>query len=97
MNAETPCMIEPGFDWTSFALGFVAALGLIFLLRFRASKRARGDLAAPPSAPVQIPQKLQAQVRLLKAEGREIEAIKLVRRAIGCDLKAAKDAVGQLR
>jgi ribosomal protein L7/L12 len=45
---------------------------------------------------VQIPGDVKQTVLKLRAEGRTIEAIKLVRERTGCDLQAAKIAVEQL-
>ena len=85
----------------AFGTGFSVALLLVLLLRWR--KGRRGDLAAPTEAAVKaqlmggVPPVMRAQVSHLIAEGRNIEAIKLVREKTGCDLKAAKDAVDALR
>jgi large subunit ribosomal protein L7/L12 len=92
---------DGGYDWTAFASGFGVALLLGLLLRWR--KGRRKDLIAPSQAEVTvrlaagIPGEIRAQTLRLKAEGRSIEAIKLVRERTGCDLKAAKDAVDALR
>jgi ribosomal protein L7/L12 len=94
-------MMEQGYDWAAFGTGFGVALLLVLLLRWR--KGGRSDLAAPTEAAVKaqlmggVPSVMRAQVLQMKAEGRNIEAIKLVREKTGCDLKATKDAVDALR
>jgi hypothetical protein len=83
--------------WMSFAAGFAGALALIIFLRWRRRSRAATlDLGPRPAPPALAPD-VRAQVRRLKADGRAIDAIKLVRSRTGCDLKAAKDAVDALR
>ncbi len=95
-------MIEQGYDWMAFATGFGAALLLLFLLGWRRRGR-RTDLTRPTDSAVKaqlaagIPPEIRAQVLRMKAEGRSIEAIKLLRERMGVDLKAAKDAVDGLR
>jgi ribosomal protein L7/L12 len=94
-------MTGTGYDWTAFATGFGIALLLTALLRWR--KGRRSDLTAPTDAAVKaqlaagLPSEIRSQVLRLKAEGKTIEAIKLVGERTGCDLKAAKDAVDGLR
>ena len=81
-------------DWTSFALGVVAGFALCFLLLRR--KR----LQAPPVQPLQsieLPPDLKSLVLLYRADGRLIEAIKLVRERTGCDLRTAKYLVEHIR
>lgn len=88
------------FDWTAFALGFAAALALAAILRFRRVRRSQGDLTKPPRFPPQfsdLSPELRSQILLLKAEGRVIEAIKLVRERTGQGLKEAKDIVEAVR
>jgi ribosomal protein L7/L12 len=87
-------MPESGIDWFSFALGFIAAIALFAVIRRR---KHRVDLDAPPALPVDLPGELKAVVLKYRAEGRTIEAIKLVRERTGCDLKSAKDYVDRLR
>ena len=92
-------MFEAGYDWSAFALGFGAALLLALVIRWRAANRRRQDMTAPPkfaqTQPV-LSEELKRKVRLLRAQGRLIEAIKLVREATGLGLKEAKDAVEAL-
>lgn len=95
-------MTETGYDWTAFASGFGVALLLMFLLRWRRRAR-RTDLTQATDEAVKaqlaatLPPEIRAQVFRMKAEGRSIDAIKLVRERMGVDLKAAKDAVDGLR
>jgi ribosomal protein L7/L12 len=44
-----------------------------------------------------LPDDLKQQALKLRAEGRLIEAIKLVKERMDCGLKEAKDAVDELR
>jgi hypothetical protein len=85
-------MAGEGFDWLAFLAGFGTALLLMFLLR----SRRRPDLDQPPAPPPHIPDDLRRAALKLRAEGRIIEAIKLVRDRTGCDLKTAKEAVERL-
>lgn len=92
--------MNEGFDWTAFGTGFVTALILVLLLRWRRRSARLTDLRARPPAPpmpVALAPDVKAQALLMKVEGRSIEAIKLVRRRTGCDLKQAKDTVDALR
>jgi hypothetical protein len=94
-------MEQDGIDWYSFVAGFAAALILMLFWRWRKGRRRRQtDLTAPPPAsPVvaSLPADLRAQVLLLKANGRQIEAIKIVRSRMVIDLAAAKDVVDKVR
>ncbi len=91
------------FEWTSFALGFVGAGVLMMFLGWRRRRRAKTDLTdltAPPQFPVQaseLPSDLRPIILQLKAEGRKIEAIKLVRERTGIGLAEAKDLVDNIR
>jgi hypothetical protein len=85
-------VVADGFDWMAFICGFLTALLLMFVIR----RKRRPDIDRPPPAPVQIPGDVKQTVLKLRAEGRTIEAIKLVRERTGCDLQAAKIAVEQL-
>lgn len=86
------------WDWTSFLSGLAAgALAIVAAGRFR---RGRRDLVAPPPLPraaAELPHEIRALALRLRAEGRTIEAIKLVRERTGLDLKAAKQTVEDLR
>jgi hypothetical protein len=96
-------------DWISFAIGFAFALILATVFLWLKKKKAariemrqvdRGWPERPlplPLPPVILEGDLRAQVLLLRAEGRMIDAIKLVRSRLDCDLKSAKDAVEGLR
>ncbi len=76
-----------------------AALVLFFLMRGSARRREQDSLldvsaAAPRDAPRAVPpQELEAEVRVMLANGEKIEAIKLVREVTGLGLKEAKDYV----
>jgi hypothetical protein len=83
--------VDPG----SFFFGMVAgALFCFAALRRQALGR---DLDATPPGPIEVPADVRAQALSLHAEGRLIDAIKLVRERTGCDLKAAKAFVDSLR
>jgi hypothetical protein len=83
--------VDPG----SFFAGMVAgALFCFAALRRQAQGR---DLDAPPPGPIEVPADVRAQALLLRAEGKAIDAIKLVRERTGCDLKTAKEFVDRLR
>jgi hypothetical protein len=96
-------------DWISFAAGFMLALVLVTVfLWLKKKKAARIEMRQvdrgwpqrpppPPTPPIVLEGDLRAQVLLLRAEGRTIDAIKLVRTRLDCDLKSAKDAVEGLR
>jgi hypothetical protein len=88
--------MEPGFDYITFGAGVVTGLVLGFLLRLMKGSGKQGS-GMPPPLPVSIPAKLHPKVRQLRAEGREIEAIKLVREATGCGLMEARLAVQSFR
>ena len=84
-------------DWISFFIGFAA--GAITLLWFSRRKETakRAHLDQVPRPPPVLPHDLKQQVLKLRAEGRLIEAVKLVRERMGCGLKEAKDAVDEIR
>lgn len=88
------------FEWASFALGFVGAGILMMFLGWRRRRRAKTDLTAPPQFPVQpidLPPDMRAMILQMKAQGRIIDAIKLVRKRTGIGLADAKDLVDKLR
>lgn len=88
------------FDWIAFGIGFATALLLVLFLRWRRARRGVEHLAKAPRAtvaPTDLSPKLRSQILLLKAEGRSIEAIKMVRMSTGHDLKAAKEIVEGVR
>jgi hypothetical protein len=89
--------METDFDWLAYGYGLASGFALALYWAWRRRKSKRPHLMQPPSTPVSIPPQIHAQVRLMRAEGREIEAIKLVRKVTGCDLKAAKEAVNAFR
>lgn len=86
-------------DYASFWIGVVTGVILMTLLHIRRNRRAvrRAHLDMPPAPPPALPSEMKAQLLKLKAEGRMIEAVKLVRDRTGCGLKQAKDAVDELR
>jgi hypothetical protein len=90
--------VTEGFDWFAYGAGFMSALGLMLVLRWRRSGKAhRPSLVVAPPQPITLSADIRAQVLLMKADGRAIEAIKLVRSRTRCDLKQAKDTVDALR
>jgi ribosomal protein L7/L12 len=86
------------FDLISFGLGVLAGLLTAFLWSFKKRQLKRPDLANPPKAPqqVNIAPEVRSAVLKLRAEGRTIEAIKMLRERIGVDLKTAKSLVDRL-
>lgn len=84
---------DPAIDWTSFVLGVAAGFTLCFLLM----RRKRVQNPPPPVQPIELPPDLKALVLLYRADGRLIEAIKLVRERTGCDLRTAKYLVEHVR
>jgi hypothetical protein len=82
------------FDWISFALGVLVGIAICFLLMRR--KRAQVS-PAPPLQAIELPSDLKAIVLLYRADGRLIDAVKLVRERTGCDLRTAKYLVEQVR
>jgi hypothetical protein len=87
-------------DWISFATGFLAALLIIFFIRWRRTQRRTNSLSAPPRAApsaTDLSPELRSQILRLKAEGHMIEAIKLTRERTGLDLKASKELVEGVR
>ena len=81
-------------DWTSFAIGTVAGFISCWILMRR--KRVQKPTASPVQ-PTELPPDLKALVLLYRADGRLIEAIKLVRERTGCDLRTAKYLVEHVR
>ena len=80
-----------------FGLAFVVLLALAFARR----SGGRRDLIRPPAAaaaarPAELPPELEAQVRVLMAERRKIDAIRLIRAQTGVDLKSAKEAAERM-
>lgn len=84
-------------DWISFFIGFGAGAATMmwFMRRTRPDKRPVLDQV--PLSPTVLPYDLKQDVLKLRAEGRLIEAVKLVRERTRCGLKEAKDAVDGLR
>jgi hypothetical protein len=80
-------------DWISFFIGLAIGGGIIFWLRKPRGRAQLDHPPAPPVPPLELPDDLKQQVLKLRAEGRLIAAVKLVRERTGCGLKAAKDAV----
>ncbi len=85
---------DPAIDWTSFAFGALAGFAICFL--FFGRKRALPPQSEPITA-IELPPDLKSLVLLYRAEGRTIEAIKLVRERTGCDLRTAKYLVEHVR
>lgn len=85
---------DPAIDWTSFAFGALVGFAICFL--FFRRKRALPP-QAEPMAPIELPPDLKSLVLLYRADGRTIEAIKLIRERTGCDLRTAKYLVEHVR
>ena len=86
-------------DWPSFLFGAVigGVLMLVLTLRRRRREAKRADLVTPPSVVPKISPEIRSAVLKLRAEGKTINAIKLVRERINVDLKTAKDIVERMR
>ena len=86
-------------DWPSFLFGAVigGVLMLVLTLRRRQREAKRVDLVAPPAPLPEIPPEIRSAVLKLRAEGKLISAVKLLRERIDVDLKTAKDIVEQMR
>lgn len=70
---------------------------LVLTLRRRRREAKRVDLVAPPTPLPEIPPEIRSAVLKLRAEGKLISAVKLLRERIDVDLKTAKDIVEQIR
>ncbi len=86
--------VDGGLDWLSFALGLLAGVILTWILRRR---RRQGPEPLQPIQPRELHGELKALVLLYRADGRIIEAIKLVREQLECDLRTAKYLVEHVR
>lgn len=86
-------------DWPSFLFGAVigGVLMLVLTLRRRRREAKRADIATPPAPPPEVSPELRSVLLKLRAEGKTVSAIKLVRERINIDLKTAKDIVERLR
>jgi ribosomal protein L7/L12 len=86
-------------DWPSFLFGAVigGVLMLVLTLRRRRREAKRADLVAPPAPLPDVSPEIRSAVLKLRAEGKTINAIKLVRERIKVDLKTAKDIVERMR
>jgi ribosomal protein L7/L12 len=86
-------------DWPSFLFGAIIGgiLMLVLTLRRRRREAKRTDLVAPPAHLPEISPEIRSAVLKLRAEGKRISAIKLVRERINVDLKTAKDIVERMR
>lgn len=85
---------DVAIDWSSFALGALAGFISCWILMRR--KRLQKPTASPVQ-PIELPSDLKALVLLYRADGRLIDAIKLVRERTGCDLRTAKHLVEHIR
>ena len=86
--------VDGGLDWLSFALGLLAGVILTWILR---RCRRQGPEPLQPIQPRELHGELKALVLLYRADGRIIEAIKLVREQLECDLRTAKYLVEHVR
>jgi ribosomal protein L7/L12 len=86
-------------DWPSFLFGAVigGVLMLVLTLRRRRREAKRADLVTPPTPRPEVSPEIRSAVLKLRAEGKTINAIKLVRERINVDLKTAKDIVERMR
>jgi DNA-binding MarR family transcriptional regulator len=86
------------FDLISFGLGVLAGSLVVFLWRLKKRQLKRPDLSKPPKAlqQVNISPEVRSAVLKFRAEGRTIEAIKMLRERLGVDLKTAKNLVDRL-
>jgi hypothetical protein len=86
-------------DWPSFLFGTVigGVLMLVLTLRRRRREAKRTDLVSPPVPMPEVSPEIRSAVLKLRAEGRSIDAVKLVRERIKVDLKTAKDIVEGMR
>lgn len=86
-------------DWPSFLFGAVigGVLMLVLTLRRRRREAKRADLVSPPVPMPEVSPEIRSAVLKLRAEGRSIDAVKLVRERIKVDLKTAKDIVEGMR
>ncbi|RDV02729.1 hypothetical protein DXH95_12340 [Sphingorhabdus pulchriflava] len=82
------------FDWLSFALGLFAGVVLSWILNRRRKLQIE---PVQPIEPRELHGDLKALVLLYRADGRKIEAIKLVREQLDCDLRTAKYLVEHVR
>ncbi len=82
------------FDWFAFAVGFCAALMLMFVIRRMSKRQGKADRPAPQ--PIAVPDDIKSVVLRLRAEGKNNEAAKLVCERTGCDLGTAKITVERL-
>ncbi len=90
-----------GLDWISVSIGFAGGVAVMAVLSWQRSGGRKAepeqDWWSAPAHPLALPTDVQAQVLVLRAQGKTIEAVKLVRERMGCGLKEAKDAVDTLR
>jgi ribosomal protein L7/L12 len=86
-------MIDP----VSFLLGLLAGVVLAIWIVARRRRNARPDLSTPPAPARELTGDIRAAALKLRAEGKTIDAIKLVRERTGIGLKEAKDVVDAMR
>jgi ribosomal protein L7/L12 len=86
-------------DWPSFLFGAVigGVLMLVLTLRRRRREAKRADLVSSPVPMPEVSPEIRSAVLKLRAEGRSIDAVKLVRERIKVDLKTAKEIVDRTR
>jgi hypothetical protein len=93
-------MDSGSYDWTAFGSGFLVAVLIIVLIRWRRTLRRTDSLSTPPR-PIpfitDLSPDLRAQILRLKAEGHMIAAIKLARERTGLGLAEAKQLVEHIR
>jgi large subunit ribosomal protein L7/L12 len=87
----------PMIDPVSFMLGLVVGVVLMIWIAARRGRSARSDLRGPPAQLPELTGDVRSAALKLRAEGKTIEAIRLVRERTGIGLKEAKDAVDGMR
>ncbi|MFM2411470.1 MAG: Ribosomal protein C-terminal domain [Pseudomonadota bacterium] len=88
------------YDWTAFGSGFLVAVLIIALIRWRRTLRRTDSLSKlprPVPSITDLPPDLRKQILRLNAEGQVIAAIKLARERTGLGLAEAKQLIEQIR